>query len=198
MKARSRRPSGRPPTAGSQLCACTTAPTTGRTSASLGRPRCARISRRLCGRFAGHRSAPRAVNVFKPFYFAGQAVPPNYAIGKDNYSRIHPGGGRKDSSGSGDLNYNKLAPVARAVFRETEQWALAKSRRIEAEAARVRSAGREAEAQAVLRDFSRECCARIEREYARLHVVMEKNAARGRGRLSLGGSTARNVAGRTV
>ena len=121
-------------------------------------------------------SAP-CVNVFKPFYFAGQTVPSNYGIGKDIYSPDSPWWWAEKVKRQCDLNYNKLAPLAAAVFRETEQWALAKSRRIESEAMRLVQSNREAEARQLLRDFSLECCRRVEKEYAQLHQLLEAKAA---------------------
>ncbi len=117
------------------------------------------------------------VNVFKPFYFAGRTVPENYAIGEDTYSADSPWWWAEKVKRQCDLNYNRLAPKAAALFRETEEWALAKSRRVEAEAAKLARMGREEDARKLLREFSRECCARVEKEYARLHDVLEKTVA---------------------
>lgn len=113
------------------------------------------------------------VNVFKPFYFAGRTVPESYGIGKDIYNAESPWWWAERVKRQCDLNYNKLAPLAAAVFRETEQWELAKSRRIENEVTRLSLANREDEARQLLRDFSRECCARIEKEYAQLHALLD-------------------------
>lgn len=117
------------------------------------------------------------VNVFKPFYFAGRTIPESYGIGKDTYDPASPWWWAEKVKRQVDLNYNQLASLPVAVFREIEKWELAKSRAVEAEAARLLAANRETEARQLLQDFSAECCARVEREYAGLHLVLEKKVA---------------------
>jgi dipeptidase len=67
----------------------------------------------------GSFSSP-CVNVFKPFYFAGQTVPEQYGIGTNIYSADSPWWLAEKMKRICDLNYNKLAPVVKGVFSETE------------------------------------------------------------------------------
>lgn len=117
------------------------------------------------------------VNVFKPFYFAGRTVPDSYSVATDTYDAASPWWWAEKLKRQCDLNYNQLAPIVQARFRETEAWALEKSRRVEAEAAKLMLANREAEAKELLRRFSLECTTRIEGEYAELHKVMDEKVA---------------------
>jgi len=117
------------------------------------------------------------VNVFKPFYFAGRTIPESYSNARDIYDPASPWWWAEKLKRQVDLNYNKLAPLPAAVFRETEKWELAKSRKVEEEAMRLVQSHREAEARQLLRDFSLECCNRVEKEYARLHQLLETKVA---------------------
>lgn len=118
------------------------------------------------------------VNVFKPFYLAGpEAVPANYGNAKDTYNADSPWWWAEKVKRQVDLNYNRLAPLAAAVFRPIEEWALAKTRRVETEAAKLIRMGREEDARKLLREFSHECCTRAEKAYAQLHTVLAKAVA---------------------
>ncbi|MBP7141567.1 MAG: C69 family dipeptidase [Opitutaceae bacterium] len=117
------------------------------------------------------------VNVFKPFYFAGRTIPESYSVATDTYDPTSPWWSAERLKRLVDLNYNQLAALPAAMFRETEKWELSKSRKVEAEAARLVAANREAEARQLLREFSLECCDRIGKEYARLNQLLESKVA---------------------
>ena len=65
----------------------------------------------------GSFSSP-CVNVFKPFYFAGQTVPEQYGDGTNKYSEDSPWWLAEKMKRLCDLNYNKLAPVVKGIFSE--------------------------------------------------------------------------------
>ncbi|HRP05212.1 MAG TPA: C69 family dipeptidase [Opitutaceae bacterium] len=118
------------------------------------------------------------VNVFKPFYFAGRTIPENYSNATDTYDPASPWWSAEKLKRLVDLNYNQLAALPSAAFRDIEKWELAKSREIEAKAARLMANNRESEARQLLRDFSLECCNRVEKEYARLLPLLESRSAK--------------------
>jgi len=72
-----------------------------------------------------------------------------------------------------ELNYNKLAPVVKGVFSETEKWELARSKTIESEVLGLLKAGNNEEAEKVLQDFSHQCITRTEKEYKFLHQTLQ-------------------------
>lgn len=117
------------------------------------------------------------VNVFKPFYFAGRTIPESYSNATDTYDAASPWWTAEKLKRLVDLNYNQLAALPSSAFRQIEKWELAKSREIEAQAAGLMRAHREEEARKLLRDFSVECCNKVEKEYARLIPLLESRAA---------------------
>lgn len=121
----------------------------------------------------GSFSSP-CVNVFKPFYFTGQTVPEQYGVGTNKYSEDSPWWLAEKTKRLCDLNYNKLAPVVKGVFSETEKWALARSKTIESEVLGLLKEGKKEEAEKVLQDFSRVCYQRAEKEYDILHTILEQ------------------------
>ena len=120
----------------------------------------------------GSFSSP-CVNVFKPFYFTEQCVPEQYGVGTNVFSEESPWWLAEKTKRLCDMNYNKLAPIVKAVFNETENWELAHSKTIESEVISFLDADKKDEAEKVLNDFSTECCKRTEREYKSLHRILQ-------------------------
>ncbi len=120
----------------------------------------------------GSFSSP-CVNVFKPFYFAGQTIPEKYGIGTNKYAEDSPWWMAEKMKRLCDLNYKKLSPVVTAVFRETEKWELARSKTIESEVLRLLKDDAPDEAEKILQDFSSRCCLRTEKEYRFLHGILQ-------------------------
>jgi secernin len=119
----------------------------------------------------GSFSSP-CVNVFKPFYFTGQPIPEKYGIATNKYSEDSPWWTAEKTKRLCDLNYSRLAPVARSVFSKTEKWELDRSRTIESEVIGLIKANKTGEAEKLLQDFSYRCCSRTEKEYGFLHRMM--------------------------
>jgi len=113
------------------------------------------------------------VNVFKPFYFAGQAVPERYGLGTNQYSEDSPWWVAEKMKRLCDLNYRKFAPVAREKFSETENWELDRSRTMESEVTGLLDAGKREEAEQVVEDFSVQCCLRTEKDYKFLQQTLQ-------------------------
>ena len=114
------------------------------------------------------------VNVFKPFYFTRDAIPDRYGTGTNQYSEASPWWLAEKTKRLCDMNYRKLAPLVQGVFRQTEQWELARSRTIESEVIGLLKENNRDQAEKVLREFSAECCLRTEKEYRFLHGIMEE------------------------
>lgn len=114
------------------------------------------------------------VNVFRPFYFAGQTVPDQFGVGTNKYSEDSPWWWAEKMKRLCDLNYNKLAPVVKGVFSETEKWELARSETIESEVLRLLKDSNNEEAEKILQDFCSYCCMRTGKEYKLLHKVLEQ------------------------
>jgi len=108
------------------------------------------------------------VNVFKPFYFAGQTVPEQYAVGVFRYSPDSPWWWAEKTKRLCDLNYNRLAPVVQNVFRQTEKWQLERADKMEDEAFKLIRQGKEQEAEKLIQQFCRENTERVETEYKQL------------------------------
>lgn len=120
----------------------------------------------------GSFSSP-CVNVFKPFYFTGQTVPVQYGVGTNKYSNDSPWWMAEKTKRLCDLNYNKLAPVVKSVFSETEKWELARSKKIESAVIDLIKVNKNDEAEKILQDFSSQCCIRTEKEYSFLHRILQ-------------------------
>ena len=114
------------------------------------------------------------VNIFRPFYFAGQTIPDQYGAGTNKYSEDSPWWWAEKVKRLCDLNYNRLAPVVKGVFIETEKWELARSKTIESEVLRLLEDSKNEEAEKILQDFSSYCCMRTEKEYKLLHKVLQQ------------------------
>ena len=114
------------------------------------------------------------VNVFKPFYFIANAVPEQYGSGTNIYSADSPWWMAEKMKRLCDLNYNKLAPVVKGVFSETEKWELARSKTVESEVIGLLNANKGEEAAQLLQDFSKQCLARTEKEYKFLHQTLAR------------------------
>jgi len=114
------------------------------------------------------------VNVFRPFYFADQTVPDQYGVATNKYSEDSPWWQAEKLKRLCDLNYNKLAPVVKGVFSETEKWELARSRAIEAQAFQCIKRNNDTEAKKLIRQFSSQCVMRTDKEYRFLHDVLER------------------------
>lgn len=108
------------------------------------------------------------VNVFKPFYFAGQTVPEKYAKGVHQYSPDSPWWWGEKTKRLCDLNYAKFAPVVQKVFQETESWELQRAKEMEIEALKLIKQGKEKEAELLIQKFCAENTERIEAEYNQL------------------------------
>jgi secernin len=121
----------------------------------------------------GSFSSP-CVNVFKPFYFAGQTVPEQYGAGTNKYSEDSPWWMAEKTKRLCDLNYNKLAPVVKGVFSETEKWEMARSKTIESEVLALLRDGKDADAEIILQDFSLQCSMRAKKEYDLLQKVLQQ------------------------
>ena len=114
-------------------------------------------------------SSVPCVNVFKPFYFQGVKVPDNYAKGTSTYSADSPHWWAERVKLLTSLNYEALAPVAKAVFAQTEDWERQREEQVEAKALRLVNAGKKTEAVQVLQNFVNENCTRVEKEYKMLN-----------------------------
>lgn len=114
------------------------------------------------------------VNVFRPFYFSGQTVPDQYGVATNKYSEDSPWWWAEKIKRLCDLNYNKLAPVVKGVFRETENWGSARSIIIEAQAFRLIKKNKDNEAEKLIKDFCYQCVKRTKKEYKLLHNVLEQ------------------------
>jgi secernin len=114
-------------------------------------------------------SSVPCVNVFKPFYFQGVKVPDNYAKGTHTYSADSPHWWAERVKLLTSLNYQALAPVAKGVFAQTEEWEKQRQEQVEAKALKLINAGKKGEAVQVLQKFVDENCARVEREYKMLN-----------------------------
>ena len=117
------------------------------------------------------------VNVFRPFYFAGQTVPDQFGAGTNKYSHDSPWWWAEKTKRLCDLNYNKLAPIVKGVFGETEKWELARSGTVEAEALRLLKKGENKEAEKIIQNFCVQCVNRTEKEYRMLNRVLEQMIA---------------------
>lgn len=113
------------------------------------------------------------VNVFRPFYITADTVPNQFGVGTNKYSEDSPWWRSEKIKRLCDLNYNKLAPVTRGIFSETEKWELARSQAVEAKALALLKQGKDAEAGKVLQEFSANCVTRTEKEYAFLEKALE-------------------------
>ena len=120
----------------------------------------------------GSFSSP-CVNVFKPFYFAGQVVPERYGLGTNIYSEDSPWWMAEKMKRLCDVNYKKVAHLASDVFSETEKWELARSREVESAAIGLIKANKSEEAAQLLEDFSKQCLTRTEKEYKFLHQTLQ-------------------------
>lgn len=114
------------------------------------------------------------VNVFQPFYMVGKTVPVQFGEGTHKYSPNSPWWWAEKTKRLCDLNYNKLAPIVKGVFGDTEKWELTKSKRVEAEAVTLIEQGKEKEAEKLLQEFCKECVNRTEHEYKMLHDILEQ------------------------
>jgi len=120
----------------------------------------------------GSFSSP-CVNVFKPFYFAGQTIPEQYGIGTNIYAEDSPWWAAEKTKRLCDLNYKKLAPLVKGIFSETEKWELAMSKTVESEVLGLLKGNKNDEAERILQDFSSQCCLRTEKEYNLLHRLLQ-------------------------
>ena len=111
-------------------------------------------------------------SVFKPFYLHGPTIPASYAAGTSMYSADSPWWWANRVKLLCDLNHPALCPVVRGVFDETERWEMDRQARVEAAAAQAMKAGKEAEAVALLQQFSNENCERVEKEYRQLNQTL--------------------------
>ena len=114
------------------------------------------------------------VNVFRPFYFAGQTVPDKFGAGTNKYSNDTPWWWAEKTKRLCDLNYNKIAPVVKGVFNETEKWELTRSKIVEAKALKLLKKGEKKEAEKLIQDFCSQCVTRTEKEYKFLLNVLEQ------------------------
>lgn len=121
----------------------------------------------------GSFSSP-CVNVFKPFFFTGKAVPERYGIGTNKYSEDSPWWMAEKMKRLCDLNYNRLAPVVSDLFSKTEEWELAGLSKVETEVTALLKAGKRDQAEQLLMDFSSQCCLRTEKEYKMLHEKLQE------------------------
>ena len=108
------------------------------------------------------------VNVFRPFYFAGQTVPDRFGEGTHKYSSDSPWWSAERIKRLCDLNYRKLAPVVQKVFRETEKWELERAMIIELEALGLINKSDKKKARKILQDFCNEDVERTAKEYKML------------------------------
>ena len=108
------------------------------------------------------------VNVFRPFYFAGQTVPDQFGEATHKYSSDSPWWWAEKIKRLCDLNYHKLAPVVQRVFQETEKWELERAKVIEVQALELINKGDEEKAQKILQDFCNENVKRTAKEYETL------------------------------
>ena len=111
-------------------------------------------------------------NVFKPFYLHGPRVPSSYAIGTSAYASDSPWWWANRVKLLCDLNHPALAPTVRGVFDQTERWEMERQARVEADALRQIKAGKDADATALLAQFIKENCARVEKEYRMLNQTL--------------------------
>jgi len=114
------------------------------------------------------------VNVFKPFYFTSQGVPPHYSIGTNKYSEDSPWWQAEKIKRLCDLNYNIFSSVVRGVFSETEKLELTRSKTIEYEVLRLLQESKNVEAEKILYDFSTYCCTRTDKEYNLLQNILQQ------------------------
>jgi len=108
------------------------------------------------------------VNVFRPFYFAGQTVPDQFVEATNKYSSDSPWWWAEKIKRLCDLNYCKLAPVVQRVFQETEKWELERAKVIEVQALELINKGDQEQAQKILQDFCNENVKRTAKEYETL------------------------------
>jgi len=111
-------------------------------------------------------------NVFKPFYLSGPTVPASYAVGTSSFSDDSPWWWANRVKLLCDLNGNALAPAVRAAFDPTEGWEMGRQAGVEAEALGEIKARKEAAAARLLRQFVRENCERVEKQYRMLHSIL--------------------------
>jgi len=114
------------------------------------------------------------VNVFQPFYFAGQTVPDQFDEGTNKYSSDSPWWWAEKIKRLCDLNYRKLAPVAQRVFQKTEKWELERAKIIEVQALELINNGDGKKAQRILQDFCNENVKRTAREYKMLTETLTR------------------------
>ncbi len=114
------------------------------------------------------------VNVFRPFYFAGQTVPEQFGFGTNKYSEDSPWWWAEKMKRLCDLNYHRIAPVVKGIFSETEKWELARSKTVESEVLRLLKDSNNEEAEKILQDFCSYCCTRTENEYKLLYKISEQ------------------------
>ncbi len=108
------------------------------------------------------------MNVFRPFYFAGQTVPDQFGEATNKYSSDSPWWSAEKIKRLCDLNYRKLAPVVQRVFQEIERDQLEKAEIIEVQALELINKGDEKKAQKILQDFCNENVKRTAKEYKTL------------------------------
>jgi dipeptidase len=113
-------------------------------------------------------------NVFKPFYLHGPTIPSSYAVGTSTYSGDSPWWWANRVKLLCDLNHSALVPTVRGVFDQTERWEMERQARTEAEALRLIEAGKEADAAALLQQFSSENCERVQKEYRMLNKTLSE------------------------
>jgi len=114
------------------------------------------------------------VNVFKPFYFAGETVPENYAKGVHQYSPDSAWWWAEKTKRLCDLNYARLAPVVQKVFRKTESRELERARKIERKALGLIKQGKERQGRKLIQRFCKENTKRIEKEYKQLERTLTR------------------------
>jgi len=108
------------------------------------------------------------VNVFRPFYFAGQTVPDQFGEATNKYSSDSPWWWAEKIKRLCDLNYRQLAPVVQRVFQETEIWELERAKITEVQALELINKGDEEKAQKILQAFCNENVNRTAKEYKML------------------------------
>jgi len=114
------------------------------------------------------------VNVFRPFYFAGQTVPAQFGEATNKYSSDSPWWWAEKIKRLCDLNYRKLAPVVQKVFQETEIWELERAKIAEVQALELINKGDQVQAQKILQDFCNENVKRTAKEYKMLEETLTR------------------------
>jgi len=114
------------------------------------------------------------VNVFRPFYFAGQTVPAQFGEATNKYSSDSPWWSAEKIKRLCDLNYRKLAPVVQSVFQETERYQLQTAKVIEGQALELIKNGNEEKAQKILQDLCNNHIKRTAKEYEMLTETLTR------------------------